>query len=325
VAGIALGASIGREGPTVQVGAAIMLATGRLSPRRLKGLVLAGGAAGVAAAFNTPLAGIVFAIEELSRDYERRASVGVIAAVITAGLTSLALVGNYTYFGSTAATVGGWSEWAAVPVCGIVFGIAGGVFSRLLIACSVPSEGQFARFRRARPIAFASACGLGVAMLGLLTSGATFGTGYAEARSLLHGGGAYALFGPAKLAATLLSAISGIPGGIFAPSLTVGAGLGAELARVMGGQGGEALVLMGMVAYFAGVVQAPITAFVIVMEMTENHAMLLPLMAAAVLAQGVSRIVCPRSLYHALAEGYVAMASRNGRIVAEATAPKAPL
>ena len=87
---------MGREGPTVQIGASIMLALGRFSPRRQPGLFLAGAAAGVAAAFNTPLAGIVFGIEEMSRAFETRTSSLIIAAVIDAGLTSLALMGNYT-------------------------------------------------------------------------------------------------------------------------------------------------------------------------------------------------------------------------------------
>ncbi len=103
--GLASGASIGREGPTVQVGASIMHALGdllrlpRLELRRA--LVLAGGAAGIAAAFNTPLAGIVFAIEELSHSFEARTSGTVFTAVVVAGATTLGLVGNYTYFGQT--------------------------------------------------------------------------------------------------------------------------------------------------------------------------------------------------------------------------------
>ena len=100
--GLASGASIGREGPTVQVGASIMYALGRLLrlPRLelQRALVLAGGAAGIAAAFNTPLAGVVFAIEELSHSFEARTSGTVLTAVVIAGITTLALVGNYTVF-----------------------------------------------------------------------------------------------------------------------------------------------------------------------------------------------------------------------------------
>ena len=98
--GLACGASIGREGPTVQIGASIMLGTAKLGGiGRERGLILAGSAAGVAAAFNTPLAGVVFAIEEMSRAFESRTSGLVLIAVILAGMASLGLVGNYNYFG----------------------------------------------------------------------------------------------------------------------------------------------------------------------------------------------------------------------------------
>ena len=97
--GLLCGGSIGREGPTVQVGASVMHATGRMSPRRQPGLILAGAAAGVAAAFNTPLAGIVFGIEEMAKSFETRTSGLIIAAVVVAGLTSQAILGDYTYFG----------------------------------------------------------------------------------------------------------------------------------------------------------------------------------------------------------------------------------
>src|SRR5690349_16298785 len=109
--GLLVGASTGREGPTVQVGASVMFLIGRLTPRRQPGLILAGAAAGVAAAFNAPLAGIVFAIEEMSRSFEVRASGLIIAAVILAGLVAEALLGNYTYFGFTSAALPIGTAW----------------------------------------------------------------------------------------------------------------------------------------------------------------------------------------------------------------------
>jgi H+/Cl- antiporter ClcA len=114
-----------------------------------------------------------------------------------------------------------------------------------------------------------------------------------------------ASFGLMKLAATVLSYISGIPGGVFAPSLAVGAGLGADLAPWLPGIPIGALAILGMVGYFTGVVQAPITAVVIVMEMTDNQSLTLPLMAAAVIAYGVSRLVCPDPMYRTLAKAFI--------------------
>src|SRR5215469_15894122 len=157
--GLLCGASVGREGPTVQVGASIMFAIGRMSPRRQPGLILAGAAAGVAAAFNTPLAGIVFGIEEMSQSFEVRTSGLIIAAVVAAGLTSLALVGNYDYFGSSATMLRNGMDWLAVPCCGIVGGIAGGLFSRVVIAMAGGLPGRLGKLIKQQPLVLALLCG----------------------------------------------------------------------------------------------------------------------------------------------------------------------
>ena len=304
--GLLCGASVGREGPTVQVGASIMAAIGHVSPRRQPGLILAGAAAGVAAAFNTPLAGIVFGIEEMSRAYETRASSLIIAAVIAAGLTSLALVGNYDYFGSSSTMLRNGTDWLAVPVCGVAGGLAGGLFSRLIIEMARGLSGRLGRSIKQHPIPLALVCGLGVALCGLASGDMIYGTGYTQVKGALESGTPLPWdFGPLKFAATALSAISGIPGGIFAPSLAVGAGIGSSVAQLFSHAPLGAIMLLGMVAYFAGVVQAPITAFAIVTEMTNNHAMVVPLMAAALIAQATSRLVCPEGIYHALAKGFL--------------------
>ncbi len=297
--GLLCGGSIGREGPTVQVGAAIMFALGRLSPRRQPGLILAGASAGVAAAFNTPLAGIVFGIEEMSRSFEARTSGIILGAVIAAGITSLSLSGDYTYFGTSTAVLGpGWQGWLAVPMLGVAGGALGGVFSRILIA----GGPLVAR----RPVLIAAVCGLVVAGCGLLSHGEAFGTGYAQARALVQGqGGVSESFGALKFLATLASSLSGIPGGIFAPSLAVGAGLGDKMAWLLPGVPSGALVVLAMVAYFAGVVQAPITAFVIVTEMTNDHALVIPLMLVSLIGHGTSRLICHEGVYHALAHRFV--------------------
>jgi H+/Cl- antiporter ClcA len=313
--GLLCGASVGREGPTVQVGASVMFALGRMSPRRQPGLILAGAAAGVAAAFNTPLAGIVFGIEEMSRAFETRTSSLIIAAVIAAGLTSLALMGNYTYFGTSATSLGRGAAWLAVPLCGVVGGVAGGAFSRVVIAMARGSGGPVGRTIKAHPLWFALACGLAVALCGLVSGDTIYGTGYEQVKAALdHGTPLPQDFGVLKLLATTFAAISGIPGGIFSPSLAVGAGFGSNIALLFHGAPLEAIILLGMVSYFAGVVQAPITAFVIVTEMTDNHAMVVPLMAAALIAHFVSKMICEEGIYHALAKGYIERAAeRSGQ------------
>jgi H+/Cl- antiporter ClcA len=304
--GLLGGASIGREGPTVQVGAAIMIAAGKVTGMgREPGLILAGSAAGIAAAFNAPLAGIVFAIEEMSRSYEQRVSSLVLIAVILAGLAAQTVLGNGTYFGDTSATLPSPESWAVVVAAGVIGGLLGGAFSRMVIAITRRAPTAFGGIIRRRPVAFAAACGLALAIIGIAGGGTTYGTGYEQARAALQGAGHLGwAFAPLKLLATLISSICGIPGGLFSPSISVGAGIGDALSTVFTSTPAGAVVLLGMVGYFAGVVQAPITAFVIVMEMTDDQAMLIPLMATAVIAYGVSKLLCPEALYHALAEQY---------------------
>ncbi len=312
--GLLCGGSIGREGPTVQVGAAVMYAVGNISPRRQRGLVLAGAAAGVAAAFNTPLAGIVFAIEEMSRAFESRHIGLIIGTVICGGLVSLAWMGDYTYFGMQTIQLHGTSVWLAVPVCGGVGGLLGGAFSRAMIRAAKPWNGRLAPLQ-SRPALFAAACGFVVALCGLASQGQVYGTGYAQVLHLLQGDGLPdASFGPLKFIATLASAISGIPGGIFSPSLAVGAGIGRDLWDIYAIAPLPAMIVLGMVGYFAGVVQAPITAFVIVIEMTNDHALALPVMLAALIGHNISRLICHEGLYHALAKRFIIAALPAKRI-----------
>ena len=303
--GLACGGSIGREGPTVQVGAAIMHAIGRISPYRQPGFLLAGAAAGVAAAFNTPLAGIVFGIEELGRSFEARTSGLIIGAVIAAGLTALAVQGDYSYFGSTPARLPFGRGWLAMVICAAICGLAGGLFIRLLVAVARGLPGAVGRAVGRHPILFAAGCGLVVALCGAVSDGAVFGTGYAQARAILDGGPMNPWFGPLKFIATVASSISGIPGGVFSPSLAVGAGLAGTLAPFLPAAPQGALVLIGMAAFLTGVVQAPITAFVIVLEMTNDHAMVIPLMATALIANAASKLLSREGLYLVLSENYV--------------------
>lgn len=309
--GLLSGASIGREGPTVHVGASILYSLRKYMPH-LRGrdmtrvLILAGGAAGISAAFNTPLAGIIFAIEEMSRSFEERKSGTLLIAVVLAGVTALAVLGNYTYFGHSTVSIELSSAWIAVLTCGIVGGLLGGLFSSSLIF----GTRRLASYLSAYPIRIAFICGLILSLLGFLSNGQTFGTGYLEAKSLVDGGEVSIAFPFYKLLATIASYLSGIPGGIFAPSLSVGAGLGADLAQFMPSIPFSAVVMLGMVGYFTGVVQTPITAFVIVMEMTDSSSMLMPLIATALIAKSVSHLVCPTPIYQALADAYLSKTTK---------------
>ncbi|AOW47702.1 chloride channel protein [Acetobacter ascendens] len=308
--GLLSGASIGREGPTVQVGASIMHTVGHYMGitdlTRQRALIKAGGAAGVAAAFNTPLAGIVFGIEELAHSFEQRTSGTMLTCVVISGVTAIALVGNYTYFGHTYSSVPVGTSWLAVLACGIIGGLCGGGFSALLVRMSRGISGAFGTFITRHPVAFAALCGLVLAFIGLISGGMTYGTGYVQARDIIMGSDQYpASFFVLKLLATIVSYCSGIPGGLFAPSLSVGAGMGGWVAQFLPHTAPGAVVLLGTVAYFAAVTQSPLTATVIVMEMCDNQQITLALLASAFLAFGVSRTLCSHALYGALAVRFV--------------------
>lgn len=248
----------------------------------------------------------MFGIEEMSRAFDVRTSGLIIAAVVVAGLTSLALVGNYTYFGTNASVLRYGVDWLAVPLCGVLGGLCGGAYSRIVIAMARGFPNAVGRAIKRHPLPFACVCGIGVALCGLASGDTIFGTGYAQVKGMLESGTPLPWnFGILKFAATTLSTISRIPGGIFSPSLAVGAGLGADVAHLFPAVPLGAIVLLGMVSYFAGVVQAPITAFVIVTEMTQNHNMVLPLMLASLIAYATSRVICSEGIYHALAKGFL--------------------
>ena len=306
LAGLAVGASIGREGPSVHIGASILYSLGRYAnfpPRYMeRGLILAGGAAGIAAAFNTPLAGIVFAIEEMSKSFEQRTSGIVTIGVVIAGVTALATLGPYHYFGTSDAFMPDIESWLAIPVCGVIGGLLGGLFSSALIGGSR----RLAPLVIHHPYLVAFGCGLVVAVIAYASGYSSSGTGYASAKAIITGQAEWDPIYPLlKIGSTLASYLSGIPGGIFAPSLATGAGVGANLGHWLPVAPVSVMVILGMVGYFSGVVQSPITAFIIVMEMTNDQDMLLALIATSFIAFGASRLVCPQPIYHALSRAFL--------------------
>jgi H+/Cl- antiporter ClcA len=279
---------------------------GRLSPRLQPGLIIAGAAAGVAAAFNTPLAGIVFAIEEMSRSFEVRASGLIIGTVILAGLTAQMFLGDYTYFGTSNAVLRIGTAWMAVPLCGVIGGLAGAAFARILVAVPDALPARTRQWISDNSVMFAALCGLGVALCGLASGGSVYGTGYEQARAVLHNTGSVPLYyPPLKFLATALSSVSGVPGGIFSPSLSIGGGIGAMVALLFHHAAPGPIVLLGMVAFFTGVVRAPITGFVIVSEMSGDHSILVALMAAALIAEVCARFISRHGVYHLLAHRFV--------------------
>jgi H+/Cl- antiporter ClcA len=305
---LASGFTAGREGPSVQVAASIMHATHKLLPHaraiRPQDLILAGGAAGVAAAFNTPLAGIIFAVEELGRRLETRTSGVLISTIILSGLVSIAILGNYNYFGQLKMMPMNRSIIIPVLVGGILCGIAGGYFSRLMLWPQKALHLKLWRWRAMHPVRFAGACGLTLAVIGLLSGGLSFGSGYQVTQMLVSGQDLPWYTPIARFFSTLISYYSGIPGGIFAPSLAVGATLGAEIGEVLGENVANIPVIaLCMAGFLAAVTQSPITSAVIVMEMIDGHEMVISLMAISLIAKAVSARLSPE-LYQTLAHDW---------------------
>lgn len=304
--GLLAGLPIGREGPSVQIAAGVMRNAQRWLPGRSSvsphGLLVAGGAAGIAAAFNAPLAGITFAIEELTPRLEQRNSGLVIAAIVLAGVIAISAFGNTAYFGVLrVTTLDAHFLGPALLVVGAT-GLLGGFFSRLLQTSLIAQPGRIGAWRQRHPVAFAGLCGLAIALTGLASAGATFGAGYEYTRRLVQGeGNLPLLYVSLRLVATWLACWSGVPGGLFAPSLALGAGIGYDVAVLTGWtQASPALIALGMAGFLAAVTKAPITAFIIVMEMVDGHAMVLSLMAGALGASLIARWLS-HPLYPALA------------------------
>lgn len=314
--GLLAGLSLGREGPSVQVAAGIMHNARHWLRKSNNGLsdyalLVAGGSAGIAAAFNAPLAGVVFAIEELSRKIESRSSGLIIAAIVLAGLMGVSAFGNYSYFGAIRIPSITWAAFIPGLLVAVACGVAGGLFSRVMVASLVGSNDRFSVWRRRYPLRFAAAGGLAVAVIGLVTGGATFGAGGEEVRRMLEGESDVSqLYALLKFMATWITSWCGVPGGIFAPSLSIGAGIGSDVAQLtMGAQASEispVLIAMGMAGFLAAVTQAPLTSFIIVMEMVDGRALVLTLMASAMVASLISRMIS-RPLYATLAENMLRM------------------
>jgi len=246
----------------------------------------------------------------MSRTYESRANGLVLTAVILSGLARSGRQLHLFRHQHGAGT--DYEGLGSVLVCGIGVGL----FDALFSACALKVSQRVRRWAHTaslkRILIVAGICELASALIGLATGGATFGTGYEQARAAIEGEAAPSLYFLEKLASTFLAMMSGIPGGIFAPSLSVGAVFGSTVSSVLGTSIGLGAI-HGMTGYFAGVVQAPMTAFVIILEMTGNHDGVIAFMAAFMLDYITSRMISSEPLYHGSARVFIAQGIRAKR------------
>jgi len=306
---IGSGHSMGREGPSVQIGAGIASVAGQwvaLSPARIRELVPIGAAGALAAAFNTPVAAVLFALEEIIGDLNASLLGSTVVASVASVVVERAILGNEPLFRVPPYRLVHPGELAAYALLGVVGGFLSIVFCKSLL-------GLRAAFRAlpSGTVALHPAVG-GLAIGGILTLvPEVMGVGYEYVNQALNGGLLFrtlVVLCAVKLAATVVSYASGNAGGIFAPSLYIGAmaggALGAAVSRIapfpVAAPGAYALVGMGTL--FAGIVRAPMTSVFMIFEITQDYQILVPLMVANLLSFVISRRFQPTPVYHALLE-----------------------
>ncbi|MCB0411325.1 MAG: chloride channel protein [Bdellovibrionales bacterium] len=265
---LAGGGAIGREGPTLQISAVIFHYFGqkvrRFYPNSSEQTwVIAGAAAGLASAFNTPLGGIVYAIEELGMAYFHRIRTALLTAVIISGIVSQSILGSYLFLGYPRLAPLGWSSWPLILLTGFLSGLCGVLFSRGLLYCIDVKKKKLTTTKQLA--LFAVCCGLGASVL-LYFNSAAMGPGTSLiSRILFEGESASFFLVVSRILATGLAYLSGAAGGIFAPSLTIGASIGSKLAFLFGSQSVNMLAMIGMIGFLTGVTQAPFTSFILVL------------------------------------------------------------
>ncbi len=310
---IGTGASLGREGPTVQICAAIASLLGRvfgLSREGLRSLVPVGAAAGLAAAFNTPIAAVTFTLEEILGDTAAKPLGSIVIASVIASVVERWLLGEHALFSVPAYRLNSIRELPFYVVLGLAAGVAAVAFNVSLLRLRAWFREQRHVPAWATPAAGGFALGLlGLGALLLTGSASIFGVGYQQLAIGLQGAMPLKLLlilGAVKLAATVVSYSSGSSGGIFGPSLYIGGMLGGVVgilaSALLGSPATQpgAFVLVGMGAVFAGIVRAPITSIVIIFEMTNNYSVILPLMVANITSYALARRLSPMPIYDAL-------------------------
>jgi CIC family chloride channel protein len=311
---IGTGSSLGREGPTVQICAGVATGLGRIagvSQRTVRRLIPVGAAAGIAAAFNAPIAAVTFTIEEVVGTLDQTLLSGVIVAAALAAVVERTVLGGHPEFD---VPQGYGLDSASSLVLYAVLGVAAAGVSVTFSESLLGLRKWFSRLRVlprwAHPaVGGLVTGGLAVAALAIFRTQGITGGGYAVLAEALSGKLALAVLlglGAMKLVATVASYSSGGAGGIFAPTLFLGGMLGGAIGyldvAVFGNPTSSisAFALVGMGAVFAGVIRAPITSVLIIVEMTNGYSLILPLMIANMSAYALARALRPTPIYEAL-------------------------
>ncbi|MEU3985936.1 chloride channel protein [Streptomyces sp. NPDC026672] len=301
---IGSGGSVGREGPIVQIGSALGSTLGRVTKvteARMKLLVACGAAGGIAATFNAPLAGVFFAMELILGTFSAEAFGATVLASVTASVIGRAAFGNTPFLSLPDFHVDHLAQYGLFAALGIGAAVVGVGFSRFLYLIEDACDWLWRGPEWLRPAV--GGLVLGVLLLALPEM---YGVGYPVLEKATEGGyavGFLLLLLAGKMLATSLTIGIGGSGGVFAPSLFIGAMLGSAYGvgvhHLVPGSAGAvgAYALVGMGTVFAGAARAPITAVVILFELTSEYSIILPLMLAIVLATATSRLLSHDTIY----------------------------
>ncbi|WP_153798867.1 chloride channel protein [Foetidibacter luteolus] len=306
------GAAVGREGPTIQIAGSVFKFVYALIPAgwpkvAKPNMIVAGAAAGLAAAFNTPLGGIVFAVEELSRSHISFYRTALFSAVIIAGLTAQAMLGPYMYLGYPQVDGLSWYILFIVVIVAILGGIAGSYMCQLIIKVLRWKARTLTSTRQ--NLFFSVGCSLLLASGAFFVSHAIVGSGKEIMQQLLFTDvktNEWYVF-PLRFIGPLLSFTTGGAGGVFAPGLTAGACIGASVADWFNLHATDAnlLILAGMVSFLTGITRTPFTSAILVLEMTDRHSVIFHLMVAGLIAGLASLLVDKKSFYDHLKHDYL--------------------
>lgn len=299
------GGGIGREGPSLQISAAIAHNVGLFFNRfgisvKTDQLYIAGAASGLAAAFNTPIGGIVYAIEELSHEHMRKYKDVLLLSVVIAGFTAQLLIGNYLYLGyPKVATSLNFGMLLTVSIVSFMAGVAGAIFSKLLTNLILwRSSKTFSQ-----QLFIAGLVGIFVLMIYYFFGERAIFSGNESINFVLFNKEeipySEAIF---RFVTPLFTSMTGVAGGIFAPSLSAGAAFGGLMAQLADPALRTILGLSGMIGFLTGVTKSPITSFVLVFEMTDRHSAVLGMMFAAFFSSLGSNIMGDKSFYETSVE-----------------------
>ena len=314
---VTAGGAIGREGPTIQIAGSVFRKVYELLPGwwpriSKKNMILTGAAAGLSAAFNTPLGGIVFAVEELSKTHINYFKTALFTAVIIAGLTAQTLAGSYLYLGYPKTQ--GVTLWIMFPII-FVSGICGILSSQLSVAMLKISRLKKKLKSQAANIIFLVISGLIIAVIAYFINRDILGSGKdIIERVLFTENKTEAWYVPIlRMLGPALAFTSGGAGGIFAPALSAGASMGSAIGGVMNLSDNETnvLILAGMVAFLTGITRAPFTSAILVLEMTDRHSLIFHLMLAGMMSSIFSVLVSRHSLYEELKVNFLKEIRKN--------------